>query len=67
MMITAKDLTKRYGKVAALNNVSFTIEAGESVALWGANGAGKTTTLRCLPWCSGFEGELSRQWHRRRP
>lgn len=58
MMITAKDLTKRYGKVAALNNVSFTIEAGESVALWGANGAGKTTTLRCLLGVQGFEGEL---------
>ena len=57
-MIIAKNLTKRYGKVAALNDVSFTIRAGESVALWGANGAGKTTTLRCLLGVQGFEGEL---------
>jgi ABC-type multidrug transport system ATPase subunit len=58
-MIIAKNLTKRYGKVTALNNVSFTVEAGEAVALWGANGAGKTTTLRCLLGVQGFEGELT--------
>lgn len=58
-MIIAKNLTKRYGKNTALNNVSFTIETGEAVALWGANGAGKTTTLRCLLGIQGFEGELT--------
>lgn len=57
-MIIAKNLTKRYGKITALNNLSFTIDAGEAVALWGANGAGKTTTLRCLLGVQGFEGEL---------
>ena len=57
-MIIAEHLTKYYGKNAALNDVSFAIEAGESVALWGANGAGKTTTLRCLLGVQGFEGEL---------
>jgi ABC-type multidrug transport system ATPase subunit len=59
IMIIAKNLSKRYGKNIALNNVSFTIEAGEAVALWGANGAGKTTTLRCLLGVQGFEGELT--------
>ena len=58
-MIVAKNLTKRYGKITALNQVSFTIEPGESVALWGSNGAGKTTTLRCLLGVQGFEGELT--------
>lgn len=58
-MIVAKNLTKRYGKITALDNVSFTIQAGEAAALWGANGAGKTTTLRCLLGVQGFEGELS--------
>lgn len=58
-MIIAKNLTKRYRKHAALHEVSFTIKAGESVALWGANGAGKTTTLRCLLGVHAFEGELS--------
>lgn len=49
-MIVAKNLTKRYGKITALNNVSFTIDDGEAVALWGANGAGKydpTLLARC--------------------
>ncbi len=58
-MITATNLTKRYGSVTALDNVSFSIEAGEAVALWGANGAGKTTTLRCLLGVQGFEGRLT--------
>lgn len=58
-MIVAKNLTKRYGKLIALNAVSFTIAAGEAVALWGENGAGKTTTLRCLLGVQGFEGELT--------
>jgi ABC-type multidrug transport system ATPase subunit len=58
-MIVAKNLTKRYGNFTALDAVSFTIEAGEAVALWGANGAGKTTTLRCLLGVQGFEGELT--------
>lgn len=58
-MITAKNLTKCYGTTPALNDVSFTIEAGEAIALWGANGAGKTTTLRCLLGIQGFEGELT--------
>lgn len=58
-MIVAKNLTKRYGKIIALNQVSFAIESGESVALWGSNGAGKTTTLRCLLGVQGFEGDLT--------
>ena len=59
MMIAAEGLTKRYGAVLALDHVSFTIEAGESVALWGANGAGKTTTLRCLLGVQSFDGQLN--------
>ncbi|MCA9909047.1 MAG: ABC transporter ATP-binding protein [Anaerolineae bacterium] len=58
-MIIARHLTKRYDQTAALDDVSFVIEAGEAVALWGANGAGKTTTLRCLLGVQGFEGELT--------
>lgn len=57
-MITAKRISKHYGKVTALDNVSFTIEAGEALALWGANGAGKTTAIRCLLGVHSFEGSL---------
>jgi heme ABC exporter ATP-binding subunit CcmA len=58
-MIIAENLTKRYGATKVLDQVSFTIAAGEAVALWGANGAGKTTTLRCLLGVQSFEGKLT--------
>jgi ABC-2 type transport system ATP-binding protein len=46
--IAASGLTKRYGRTAAVDDVSFTIERGEIVGFLGPNGAGKTTTLRML-------------------
>jgi len=49
-------MTKRFGKVVAVNNVSFHAHAGEALALWGHNGAGKTTILRCLLGVMPFEG-----------
>jgi|ERR1041385_906637 ABC-type multidrug transport system ATPase subunit len=48
MHITLQALTKRYGKVCALENASLEIGSGQIVAVLGANGAGKTTLLRCL-------------------
>jgi len=57
-MITARQISKYYGKVTALDSVSFSIEAGETLALWGANGAGKTTAIRCLLGVHSFEGSL---------
>jgi len=47
-MIDVTNLTKRYGDVLAVNNVSFSIRPGEVVGLLGPNGAGKTTILRIL-------------------
>lgn len=46
--IWVRDLVKRYGKLTAVDELSFTVEAGEIVGLIGQNGAGKTSTLRCL-------------------
>lgn len=46
--ITAQNLTKRYGRAKAVDDVSFSIEQGEIVGFLGPNGAGKTTTLRML-------------------
>jgi ABC-2 type transport system ATP-binding protein len=47
-MLTASRLSRRFGDRIALDDVSFTLEAGEIFALLGPNGAGKTTTLRIL-------------------
>jgi len=46
--ISVEDLRLRYGTRAALDGVSFTVEAGEVVGLLGPNGAGKTSTLSVL-------------------
>lgn len=46
--VTIKNLKKSYGAVAAVSDVSLTIESGEIFGLLGPNGAGKTTTIRCL-------------------
>jgi len=47
-MIEVKNLTKRYGPLKAVNNISFTMERGEILGFLGPNAAGKTTTLRML-------------------
>lgn len=47
-VIIVKNLSKTFGKLKAVDDISFTIFEGEVVALLGPNGAGKTTTIRCL-------------------
>ena len=46
--IEARNLSKRYGDVEAVSDLSFTINKGEIVGFLGPNGAGKTTTMRML-------------------
>ncbi|USX18785.1 ABC transporter ATP-binding protein [Oxalobacteraceae bacterium OTU3REALA1] len=58
-IITASNLSKKYGKQAALDGVTFTVEAGRIVGLIGPNGSGKTTTLKALLGLTQFDGELS--------
>jgi ABC-2 type transport system ATP-binding protein len=47
-MIIVRNLTKRYGKIVAVDNVSMTIDRGELVGIIGPDGAGKTTFMRML-------------------
>jgi ABC-2 type transport system ATP-binding protein len=47
-MIQVERLTKKFGPVLAVDNVSFTVDRGEIIGLLGLNGAGKTTTMRIL-------------------
>jgi ABC-2 type transport system ATP-binding protein len=50
-MIEITNLTKHYGKHPALEQVSFTVSAGQVVGLLGLNGAGKSTTMNILAGC----------------
>lgn len=47
-MITVKELTRRYSRTVAVNNISFNVDKGQIVGFLGPNGAGKTTTMRML-------------------
>ena len=58
-VISARGLSKRYGKTAAVDNISFEIPAGRIVGLIGPNGSGKTTTLKAALGLVPFDGELS--------
>ena len=47
-MIEIKNLTKRYGQIKAVNDISLTIKKGEILGFLGPNGAGKSTTMNIL-------------------
>jgi ABC-2 type transport system ATP-binding protein len=47
-MIEVCDLTKRYGKTIAVDNLSLGVPAGQIFGFLGPNGAGKTTTIRMM-------------------
>ena len=61
-VVEAESLTKRFGEVSAVTDLSFALEAGTITGFLGPNGAGKTTTLRMIlglvaptsgrAWCS---------------
>jgi ABC-2 type transport system ATP-binding protein len=59
-MIVVKNLTKRYGKTIALNNVSVTFDDVNVIAIMGENGAGKSTLLKIIAGILPFDsGEVS--------
>jgi ABC-2 type transport system ATP-binding protein len=58
-MIEFRNVTRRFGTVEAVKDLSFEVEKGEVVGLLGANGAGKTTTMRLMTgYYSPSEGEV---------
>ena len=59
-VIEVSGLTKRFGSLTAVNDVSFNVERGEIFGLLGKNGAGKTTTVEILEGCQApDEGRVS--------
>ena len=68
MKIELRNVSKSYGRVHALEDVTLDIEPGQIISLLGVNGAGKTTLLRCLSGISVpdhgevlFDGEVFRR------
>jgi ABC-2 type transport system ATP-binding protein len=57
-IITAKGLTKRYGRTVAVDQIDLDIAPGKIVGLIGPNGAGKTTALKAILGLATFSGEL---------
>ena len=58
-VITARDLSKSYGKKPVLEKLNFEIEGGRIVGVVGPNGSGKTTILKTILGLAPFSGQLS--------
>lgn len=61
--IGLNSVSKHYGTVRALDQVSFEAELGQALALWGENGAGKTTLLKAILGLIDFEGSIQVEGH----
>ena len=58
-MIEVKNLVKRYGSFAAVDDLSFSVEDGEILGFLGPNGAGKSTTMNMITgYISATEGDV---------
>ncbi|MFZ3004481.1 MAG: ABC transporter ATP-binding protein [Undibacterium umbellatum] len=57
-VISARSISKQYGKQRVLDDVSFEIAPGRIVGLIGPNGSGKTTTLKAILGLGNFDGEM---------
>ena len=63
-MITVEHLTKRYGSVTAVDDISFTLETGHIYGFLGPNGAGKSTTMNIMTGClAASAGEVTIDGH----
>jgi ABC-2 type transport system ATP-binding protein len=58
-IISARGLTKRYGRTTAVDHIDLEIPPGKIVGLIGPNGAGKTSALKAILGLATFEGDLS--------
>ncbi|MEK7865855.1 MAG: ABC transporter ATP-binding protein [Planctomycetota bacterium] len=58
MILSVRNLTASVGRRRVLESVSFSLDAGEVVALMGPNGAGKSTTLQCILGLVRYEGTI---------
>lgn len=57
-MFNVCNVTKRYGKVIANNDISFSVKDSEIAVLLGPNGAGKSTIIKCISGLLRFQGDI---------
>jgi len=57
-MLKVENVTKRYGKVVANDNISFQVGQGQIALLLGPNGAGKSTIIKCIVGLLRFSGRI---------
>ncbi|GAA0731549.1 ABC transporter ATP-binding protein [Clostridium oceanicum] len=57
-MLTISNLTKKYNKVVAVDNLNIEVNDGEIAVLLGPNGAGKSTTIKCITGLLRYDGEI---------
>ncbi|MGB3367515.1 MAG: ATP-binding cassette domain-containing protein, partial [Acidaminobacteraceae bacterium] len=48
MVLSVENISKKFGDVVAVENLSFDLERGKIISIIGKSGAGKTTALRCI-------------------
>jgi len=58
-VIKVEHLVKKYDKVVAVNDISFTVHPGEVTVLLGPNGAGKSTAIKSIAGLLNYEGEIT--------
>lgn len=57
-MLSVENVTKKYGKLVANSNISFTVNEGQIAVLLGPNGAGKSTIIKCISGLLRFDGKI---------
>jgi ABC-2 type transport system ATP-binding protein len=63
-MIETRQLTKRYGDLTAVNDISFKVDTGQVLGFLGPNGAGKSTTMKMIAvFLAPTSGPISLCWH----
>lgn len=58
-MLKVKNVSKKYGKIKAANDVTLSVNKGEIAILLGPNGAGKSTLIKCITGLLRYEGEIT--------
>ncbi len=58
-MLTVKNVTKKYDKLTANDDINLAVEDGEIAVLLGPNGAGKSTLIKCICGLLRFDGEIT--------